>query len=86
VLGAFRNGALLRAAEDAGFEVLVTADKRLRFEQSMAGRELALVCRSANSWKAIGPNVRKVVGAVDAATPGSIVMVDCGKLLGAGNL
>jgi hypothetical protein len=77
--GAYKNGALLKAAEDAAFEALVTADKTLQYEQNLAGRKLALVSISANSWKLIGPNVSKIVAAVDAATPGSFTRVDCGK-------
>jgi hypothetical protein len=75
---AFKNGALLKAAEDSGFHVLVTADKSLQYEQNLTGRGLALVCLSANSWKVIGPNVAKIVAAVDATTPGSFTLVDCG--------
>jgi hypothetical protein len=59
--GAFKNGALLKAAEAAAFDVLVTADKTLQYEQNLAGRKLALVSISANSWKVIGPNVAKIV-------------------------
>src|SRR5438270_56796 len=76
--GGFKNGALLKAAEDAAFDVLVTADKTIQFEQNLAGRKLALICLSANSWKIIQPKVDRIVGAVDAATPGSLTMVDCG--------
>jgi hypothetical protein len=77
--GAFKNGALLKAAEAAAFDVLVTADKTLQYEQNLAGRKLALVSISANSWKVIGPNVAKIVAAVDSAMPGSFTLVDCGK-------
>jgi hypothetical protein len=37
------NGALLAAAEAAGFEVFVTADQSIRYPQNMAGRSIALV-------------------------------------------
>ncbi len=79
--GAFKNGALLKAAEAAGFDVLLTADKTLRFEQNLAGRRLALVCLSANSWRVIAPNVAGIVAAVDAATPGSFTGVECGAFV-----
>ena len=36
------NGALLDAAEAAGFEVLVTADKNIRYQQNLIGREAGL--------------------------------------------
>jgi hypothetical protein len=77
--GGFKNGELLKAAEEAGFDVLVTADKTLQFEQILANLKLALVCLSANSWHIIEPNVAKIIAAVDAATTGSIVQVECGS-------
>jgi len=35
------NGDLLRAAEDAGFGVMVTADQSLEYQQNLNGRKLA---------------------------------------------
>jgi hypothetical protein len=37
------NGDLLRAAEEAGFGVMVTADQSLEYQQNLKGRKLALV-------------------------------------------
>jgi hypothetical protein len=37
------NGALLNAAEDAGFELLLTTDRRIRDQQNLAARRIALV-------------------------------------------
>ena len=42
------NGDLLRAAEDAGFAVMVTADQSLEYQQNLKGRKLALVVLSTN--------------------------------------
>ena len=39
--GELDNGALLAAAEAAGFEVLVTTDKNLRYQQNLANRKIA---------------------------------------------
>lgn len=37
------NAALLEAAETAGFEVFVTADKNIRYRQNLAGRKIAII-------------------------------------------
>lgn len=37
------NGALLNAAEAAGFELLLTTDRRIRHQQNLQGRRVALV-------------------------------------------
>jgi len=41
-----KNGELLKAAEEAGFEVLITGDQSMPQEQNMSGRKLALVTLS----------------------------------------
>jgi hypothetical protein len=77
-LAGYKNGALLKAAVENGFEVLVTADKTLQYEQSLKGREIALVCLSANAWRVIKPHVARIAAGVDAAAPGTITTIDCG--------
>lgn len=37
------NGALLKAAEEAGYDVLVTPDQNVRYQQNLTGRKIALV-------------------------------------------
>jgi hypothetical protein len=37
------NGALLDAAETAGVDLLLTTDRRIRYQQNLAGRKIALV-------------------------------------------
>ncbi len=50
---ALTNGELLAAAEGAGFDVMVSGDKNLVYQQNLAGRKLALVVLGTNSWKRI---------------------------------
>ena len=70
-----KNGELLRAAEVAGFAVLVTADKNLSFQQNLRDKEIALVILSTNNWNVLKHNPQPVAGAVDAAKPGSFQVV-----------
>jgi hypothetical protein len=70
------NGELLRVAEAAGFEVLVTTDKNLRYQQNLTGRAIALVVLGQGRWALIKPHVSQVVEAVNAATRGSFVEID----------
>ena len=77
----FKNGALLKAVEDNGFDVLVTADQTLPYEQNLKGRKLALVCISANSWKVVRPHVAQLVAIVDSAMPGSLTRVGTGAFV-----
>jgi hypothetical protein len=44
------NGLLLDAAEAAGFDVIITADKGINRQQNMASRKIALVELSTSQW------------------------------------
>jgi hypothetical protein len=46
------NGQLLRAAEN-GFDVLLTTDNSLPFQQNLEGRKLAVVVLNKNRWNLI---------------------------------
>jgi hypothetical protein len=70
------NGALLDAAEAAAFEVFVTADKNLRYQQNLAGRKIAVVVLGNAQWPVLRRYVDKVVAALDEATPGSYTEVE----------
>jgi hypothetical protein len=70
------NGELLMAAEAAGFDVILTTDRNLRYQQNLAGRKIAVVALGKGRWTLIKPFVLDVVAAVNAATPGSYAEVD----------
>jgi hypothetical protein len=70
------NGELLARAEAAGFEVFLTADKDLSYQQNLKGRKIAVVVLGKGRWSLIKPHVARVVAAVDAATPGSFAEVE----------
>ena len=70
------NGELLDAAEAAGFEVLLTTDKNMRYQQNLTGRKIAFVVLGNSQWPVVRLHVDKVVSAVNVATPGSYAEVD----------
>ncbi len=69
------NGELLKAAEAAGFDVLVTPDKNIRYQQNLAVCRIALVVLGNPRWPVLRPHVERVVAAVNAAKPGSYTEV-----------
>jgi hypothetical protein len=71
-----KNGELLTAAEDAGFDVLLTTDKNMRYQQSFVGRKIAIVVLGQQQWPRLRPHIKLVIEAVNAATPGSLAEVD----------
>jgi hypothetical protein len=77
-LSGFKNGQLLRAAVRAGFDVLVTADKTLEYEQNIPNHPIGVVLLSTNLWQFIGPKALEIAAAIGKITPGQIVRVDWG--------
>jgi hypothetical protein len=74
-----KNGELIAAAEAGDYEVLVTTDKNLRYQQNLAGRSLAIVVLWTTSWPKIQQAIPKVRSAVDGATKGSFIEVEPGE-------
>jgi hypothetical protein len=70
------NGDLLKAAEEAGFDVLLTTDKNLRYQQNLQGRKLAVVVLSNSRWRLVSRALEQIASAVNAAKPGRYTMVD----------
>jgi len=76
---ALTNGDLLVAAETGGFDLLITADKNIRYQQNLTKRTIALVVLSTNDWPTIRRRSHPVIAAVNAAHEGSYVEVDIGR-------
>ena len=66
------NGALLNAAEEAGFELLLTTDRRIRHQQNLRVRPIALVVLTGSTrWSRVRQHADRIAAVVASATPGS---------------
>lgn len=72
---AMKDGDLLNSAEGQGFEVLVTTDTNLRYQQNLAARRIAVVVLSTTSWPRIRVVAERVASVVNSASVGSYVEV-----------
>jgi hypothetical protein len=70
------NGELIAAAEAAGFDLPLTTDKNIRYQQNLEARKIAFVVIGNQQWPTLRRYVERVVAAVNAATPGSYAEVD----------
>jgi hypothetical protein len=71
-----KNGDLLAAAEAAGFDVFVTTDRNIQYQQNLSKRTLAIVGLSKGSWPLIKRQLFDIASAVAAASPGSVTEVE----------
>jgi hypothetical protein len=70
------NGELIDAAEKAGFELLVTTDKNIRYQQNLKARTISLIVLENSQWPMLKLVAARVVAAVNAAESGGYVEVD----------
>jgi hypothetical protein len=74
---ALTNGELLDAAESAGFELLLTTDRRIKYQQNLQVRRLALVVLTGTTrWSSVRQHADRIAAAVASATPGSYFEVE----------
>ena len=70
-----KNGELLDVAECNSFEVFVTTDSRLRYQQNLNVRQIAVVSLLSTSWPRIRRVISSVVDAINAASPGTYLEI-----------
>jgi len=70
------NGELLDAAEAAGFDVFVTTDRNIRYQQNLTGRKIAIIVIDKARWRLIRRRLPEIAAAVAAAERGSFVQVE----------
>jgi len=66
------NGELLAAAEQT-FDVLVTTDQNLRYQQDLGDRRLAILVLPTTSWPRLRPHADAIAGALAALRPGELL-------------
>jgi hypothetical protein len=67
-----KNGDLLDEAQDKGFEVMVTADRNLTYQQNLDNRRLAIVVLPSGNWPVVKAHIVDVIRAIDESEPGSL--------------
>jgi len=59
------NGDLLKSAEDKGYQIFVTTDRNLRYQQNLSDRQIAIVVLLSTSWPKIRTQTDKVCGVIN---------------------
>jgi hypothetical protein len=68
---------VMNAAEEAAIDLLLTTDRRIRYQQNLAGRRIALVVLTGTTkWARVRLHLERVAAVVDAATPGRYTEVE----------
>jgi hypothetical protein len=71
-----QNGELLRAAEVEAFDVLITCDQNITYQQNLTRRNLALVVFGSNIWRVVRIYSDSIAAKVDTTRPGGLLYRD----------
>ncbi|MCA9023574.1 MAG: DUF5615 family PIN-like protein [Planctomycetaceae bacterium] len=69
------NGDLLEAAEKDGYDVLITTDQNLKYQQNLSDRTIAIIVLKSTSWPLIQNVVTHIVDAVNGSSPGDYLEI-----------
>lgn len=64
------NGELLKAAEEAGYQLFVTTDQNIRYQQNLREHQMAIVVLLSTSWPRISRRVDDISVVIDAMSSG----------------
>jgi hypothetical protein len=72
---ALSNGDLLRQAEDAGFDCMLTGDRNIAYQQNLAGRKIALIVLNTTRRADLLPQIGKIVASLQHVVEGAYLTV-----------
>ena len=72
-----KNGELLAAAESAGFDLFILADKNLRYQQNLTGRTLAILELWTNHRPTLEKHIPLIRAAAESTAPGEYRPLEC---------
>ncbi len=72
-----KNGALLAAAEAAGFKVIITTDQEIPYQQNLSLRKISIIvlCAPTNRLGDLRPLIPAAIEALDQVTPGQVIRI-----------
>lgn len=76
-LNSFKNGELLKRARAEGFDVLVTADQNMQYQQNLADTEVGIIVLVAktNRIQDLIPLIPSLLSALQSIRHGQVVRV-----------
>ena len=66
------NGELIRKAEEEGYEVIVTTDQNMRYQQNLTGYQLGIVVLMATAWPRVQHRIEEIRAAIGEVQAGRV--------------
>src|SRR5258708_8764114 len=70
------NGELLAAAENEGFDLLLTTDKNIRYQQNLTARKIGIVVIGNSTWRIVRVHLDRIASVINETAPGGYAEVD----------
>ena len=70
-----QNSELPQASEQEGYQLLISTDQNLRYQQSLSNRQLAFIVLLTTSWLRIQLRIDDIQGAVEKIAPGGYIEI-----------
>ena len=72
-----KNGELLTAAEAAGFQVIVTTDQEIPYQQNLTARQISIIvlCAPTNRLVDLKPLIPEAIQALSSIKAGVIIRI-----------
>ncbi len=76
-LSGLKNGALLAAAEEAGFGVIVTTDQEIPYQQNLTTRQISVIvlCAPTNRLADLRPLIPAAIKALHSIEAGHVIRI-----------
>ena len=73
-----KNGELLNEAEQSNYDIFITTDQNLKYQQALSDRKISIIVLSTTSWPKIRLQTPLIIAAVDRAKSNSFEEVSFG--------
>ncbi|HWZ45665.1 MAG TPA: hypothetical protein VNW97_19475 [Candidatus Saccharimonadales bacterium] len=74
--GTLLNGELLRAAEREGFDLLITTDQSIAYQQNLKDRRIAVLVLGTTDWRIVQRKIQEIVTAVNGMQPADYAFIE----------
>ncbi len=70
-----QNGDLIQSAENEGFEIFVTTDSNLKYQQNLSGRKIAIVVLLSTSWPRLQTKAQEIAALINGISQGAFIEI-----------
>ena len=74
--GKISNGELIQSAEQEGYEILITCDQSVRYQQNLTQRQISMIVLGSNIWPSVRSKAGEIMSALAKVSPGSFEFIE----------